>query len=84
MKEKLLIVEIISFEELPSGEENFVSNNGCGKEYANYLIVRYNGKIIRLESNAMEPEDVSFYRDLKWVKDAIEEAYELGRNEVNL
>lgn len=53
-------------------------NNGAGREYAAYLIIKHKGKILSVESDAMEPEDVRFYRDLSWVKDMIEQAYELG------
>ena len=48
-------------------------------EDSNFLIVTDNaGHVLRLETDSMEPEDASFYRDLSWVKDAIEQAYQLG------
>jgi hypothetical protein len=75
----MLEVKIVGYDELPeSTKQGLLSNNGCGKEYASYLIVYHNGAILRVESSAMEPEDVSFYRDLQWVRDAISEAYDLG------
>ncbi len=71
-------VEICSFDKVPEEYKESVSNNGAGKEWASYLIVRYKGKVVQCESSAMEPEDVSFYRDLKWVKTALLEAYATG------
>jgi hypothetical protein len=44
----------------------------------NILTVWRDGKAIREERDGGSPEDQSFYRDWKWVKDALEEAYELG------
>lgn len=75
-------VEFINYDHLTDEEiEAGLSDNGCGKEYASYMRVTHNGKTIRLESDAMEREDASFFRDLSWIKEAFEEAYNLGRNE---
>lgn len=68
-----------AYEELSDAEKLGVSNNGSGKEDAFYIRVTYKGKTIRLESDAMEPEDATFGRDLGWIKEALEEAYELGK-----
>jgi len=77
-------VECCSYDELPEQiKEDYLSDNGCGKEYASYLIVKHNGTIIRYESDAMEPEDARFYRDLSWIKEALLEAYNLGREDSN-
>ena len=81
-EEKLLVIEQVSFEELTPEQQEYQPDNGCGKEFADYLIIKYKGAIIRIESDAMESEDVRFCRDLSWIKDAIEQAYELGRSEV--
>jgi len=80
IKEDHYTVECCSYDELlPEHlKDNSLSDNGCGKEYATYLIVKYKGKIIRFESDAMEPEDARFYRDLSWIEDALLEAYYLG------
>lgn len=48
-------------------------------EYDTILKVTHNNKVIALESDGMEPEDVKFYRDLSWVPDLLEECYKLGR-----
>ena len=80
----MIKVKMVSYEELPIEVKEFemyLPNNGSGKEYATYLLVYHNDKLIRYESDAMEPEDVQFHRDLSWIEDAIVEAYNLGINE---
>ena len=74
-------VRIENFEDLTEDEAKDVSNNGCGKEYATYLRVLFNGKTILLKNDAMEGEDASFYRDLHWIKDALLTAYKCGIEE---
>ena len=72
-------VKIVQFDELPPEiDKTSLSNNGSGAEWADYLLIYHNGKLIRWESSAMEPEDVRFTRDLRWVSEALEEAYEYG------
>lgn len=71
-------VEIHDFDRLSEIERVGASNNGSGKEYANYLRVTELGDTVFLENDAMEPEDARFSRDLSWVKAAIEYAYECG------
>lgn len=84
MKNRLQ-VEIKDYEDFTEEEQNnwCSSNNGCGKEYADYLVVKYDNEIIFVESNAIEPEDVSFHRDLCSIPDIILKAYELGKGETN-
>ena len=53
-------------------------NRRKGKEYAGYLLIYDGMDLIRVESDDIQPEDVSFTRDLNWVKDAIEGAYKKG------
>ena len=60
------------------------SNNGSGKEYASYLVLYdAQGQFIEMFSDAMEPEDATFYRDLSWIEDAILEAYQRGIDDAN-
>jgi hypothetical protein len=68
------------YEELPEevNKEWGLSDNGSGKESASYIIQKVDGQIISVESDAMEPEDASFGRDLRWIKKALEDAYNLG------
>lgn len=77
------MLEVInqSFEDLTEDEQEAASNNGSGKEYAGYLRVIYNGETILFKSDAMEPEDVRFYRDLSWIPSIIRIAYEFGKSE---
>ena len=81
-------VELLDFEELKKHKlvskemiEYGLSNNGGGKEYANYILVSYDDKLVLLESDAMELEDKSFSRDLYWIIPALKEAYSLGLEE---
>jgi len=45
------------------------------------LVVEKDEKVIFWESDNMEPEDVSFTRDLSWVPEIIEKVYELGKKQ---
>lgn len=72
------------YEDLTSDEKEEASNNGSGKEYAGYIRVTHNGQTILLESDAMEPEDARFGRDLSWITTIIKKAYEIGKNEVSI
>jgi len=67
------------FYQLTPDEQSSVSNNGCGKEYANYIRIQRNGETVYLESDAMEPEDARLTRDLSWVKEVIQYAYQCGK-----
>jgi hypothetical protein len=71
-------VEILNYTDLTPAETDSMSNNGSGKEYASYLKVTHDGQTILLENDAMEPEDARFDRGLKWIKDIIEKAYNIG------
>lgn len=74
-------VELQGFEDLDEAEKMDASDNGIGKEYANYVRVSHNGHTLYLESDAIEPEDKSFGRDLGWVLEAIRKAYDIGKEE---
>ena len=71
-------VEILSYDELPEEWKNNVPNDGSGKENAGHVVIYYNGEIIKVESDAIEREDFTFFRDLEWVAFELEEAYNLG------
>lgn len=66
------------FDQLTDIEQASASNNGSGKEYANYIRVERNEVTVFLESDAMEPEDARFTRDLAWIKEALKYAYQCG------
>lgn len=74
-------VSILSFDDLTEEERDWQPDNGGGKDSAQYLKIEYKGEVIAIESDAMEPEDVRFSRDLNWIKSALEKAYELGKGE---
>lgn len=67
-------VEILSFEELSPEQQE---EHAYGEDDT-FLIVKHKGKIIRVESDGMEPEDASFVRNLSWIAEALDEAYDLG------
>lgn len=79
----MLKVTIESFEYLSEAEQDRAPNNGVGKHMANYLRVTHDGDTIVLESDAMEPEDATFTRDMSWVVEVIRMVYEIGRGEPN-
>ena len=80
----MLTITSESYDDLTEEEQDNQPDNGDGKEYASYLRVMSNGKTLTIHSDAMEPEDCRFYRDLSWIKGSIEEAYELGKWEASL
>jgi len=74
-----LQIHMVSFGNLTVAEQNCQPDNGAGKESASYIKIIHNGDTVALYSDAMEPEDASFNRDLSWITNAIQSAYELGR-----
>lgn len=66
-------IKRFSYEDLPAEiNKDMLSSNGCGKEEATYLVLYLNGVIYDFVSDAMEPEDKTFNRDLDFIKDWIE------------
>ena len=76
----MLKVKQVSCEELPEEAKTFLGEIP-DSNYATYLLVYHNDKLILCESDSMEPEDTVFYRDLAWVGGAITQAYCLGRKD---
>ena len=72
-------VTIESFDDLSDEEKEVASDNGIGKESASYIRIRHHDKTLLLESDAIEPEDKTFYRDLAWVGQWLIASYQLGR-----
>lgn len=67
------------YKDLPKEIEGMsLPDNGSGKKYARYIVEKYDGEIISVNSDAMEREDATFGRDLKWIKGSLENAYRLG------
>ena len=73
-------VFLCNYEELPSevDREWGLSDNGAGKECAGYIVEKVDEKVINVYSDAMEPEDATFHRDLRWVMESLKEAYLRG------
>ena len=63
-------VKLMTYEEVMQLEltenEKYLSNNGSGKECASYIVIA-DRKGRRIYSDAMEPEDARFDRDLSWI-----------------
>jgi len=78
----MLDIKVLDFTELTKEEQDEQPNNGRGKENASYLLVD-DYQTIAIYSDAMEPEDCSFHRDLSWIRKAMLEAYELGRKDAD-
>ena len=71
----------LSFDDLTEAQQENVSDNGSGKELANYIEIKLNGQVVDLFSDAMEPEDADFRRDLSWIAPVIKAAYDAGLEE---
>ena len=73
-------VFLCNYDNLPNevDKELGLPNNGSGKEYAGYIVVKVGDKVINVHTDAMEPEDASFHRDLRWVMKSLKEAYLRG------
>ena len=71
-------VTIVEYEDLPEDVRYSQPDNGCGKEDANYLKIEIPGVSVYYQSDAMEPEDATFTRDLSWIVDELHRAYVAG------
>lgn len=76
----MLKVGHASSEELPEEAKIFLGGDSI-QDYTTYLLVYHKGELIRCESDSMEPEDATFYRDLAWINNAIIDAYYLGKED---
>jgi len=61
---------------------NELSNCGSGKEYASYLIIE-DGEYKAIYSDAMEPEDATFGRDLHWIVTELRRVADKNENRSN-
>lgn len=65
---------VFGLKNLPSWvDRDDLSNNGSGKEWSSYLVIE-DGNYRAVYSDAMEPEDCTFGRDLRWIKIELERA----------
>ncbi len=73
-RDLLMNITIVSYENLPNWVNRaFLSSNGAGKENANYILIE-DGDYKECYSDAMEPEDCRFTRDLSWIVGEIQRA----------
>lgn len=78
-----LETEMVRYDMLSEDEKLGQPNNGAGADMATYLRIYHNGNLIDTYSDAMEPEDARFFRDLSWIEKAIGQAYRLGLEDGN-
>jgi len=79
----MLTIKTVPYDELPESiEKDGLSNNGNGKELADYLLVYHNDDLILCESDAVEPEDATLYRDFSWIPSIVRQAYNLGTEDM--
>ena len=76
-----LEINELRFDDLTEEQQENVPDNGSGKDYASYIEIKLNGEVVDIFSDAMEPEDVTFGRDLSWIAPVIKAAYEAGLEE---
>lgn len=62
-----LTIQTLYFDDLTEEEQDDQPDNGAGKENASYLKVTFKDGTTEIFSDAMEPEDVRFCRDLSWI-----------------
>ncbi len=74
-------VTLEEFKDLSNEEKQCVSDEGYGKDCANYIRINHNGKTILLESDAIELKNKTFRRDLSWITKWLKKAYELGKED---
>lgn len=66
-----MIAKIVSYEGLPDWvDKKYLPNNGHGKENASYVVIE-DEEYKACYSDAMEPEDSIFDRDLSWIVEEI-------------
>jgi hypothetical protein len=67
------LVEVLRHSQLSAEEQR---EYRCEEDH--YLRVSHNGVVEIFESDGLEPEDVSFFRDLAWIPDALGKCYAFG------
>ena len=72
-------IEILSYDDLTDVQKEDMPNNGAGKECATYIKISDGHFLVALLSDAMEPEDATFDRDLSWIAPLLKIVYDLDR-----
>lgn len=65
--------ELIKLAKFDDWKIRHLENGDCS-----YLLIFYNGELIKYFSDRGEPEDNSFSRDWSWINGELERAYSLG------
>ena len=73
-----MLVTKMEYADLPDDVKDDMPENGPGAEWASYLKVDFGDGEVHYYSDAMESEDATFDRDLRWIKSALERAYYVG------
>ena len=68
----LQVEEYFGYDELPKNIKSLVSPPYSKYDLYSYIVSYWPNGEIQVESDHMEPEDATFYRDLKWIKPALE------------
>lgn len=71
---EMITAEICEYKELPKGIQEEME----GDEYSSYLVIREDGRVLKVRCDSMAPEDATFYRDLNWIPEEINKAYKKG------
>jgi hypothetical protein len=79
-RQQMFKIEVLNFDQLSDVQKATAPNNGHGKKHASYIRVTHNNRLVCIESDAMEPEDALFCRDLSWIPNVLEECYKCGKN----
>jgi hypothetical protein len=75
-----MTIEKLYFHQLPEDVKEDMPNNGCDKEDASYIHIEWDDGTHSYYSDAMEPEDARFSRDLFWIISVLKEMYQEGIN----
>lgn len=73
-----MTIERLYSQQLPEDVKEDMPNNGWGKEDASYIHIEWDGGTHSYYSDAMEPEDAKFSRDLSWIVPVLKEMYQEG------
>jgi hypothetical protein len=70
-------VEMVDWEGLPETYKQMVYQHRKD-DYNCYLLIYRNNEPPQVETDGMEPEDATFFRDLSWIQPSLEQAYKWG------
>jgi len=73
-----MTIEKLYFHQLPEDAKEDMPSNGCDKEDAGYIHIAWDDGTHEYHSDAMEPEDAKFSRDLAWVVTLLKKVADLS------